>query len=263
ALESELAAEQRDAAAGDHAFFDGRAGRVQCVLDAGLLLLHLGLGRSADLDDRDAADELREALLQLLAIVVARRRLDLLADLFDAALDGRLVARAVDDRAVVLVERDTLRATEVADRHVLELEAELFRDDLTAGQDGDVLQHLLAAITEARRLRRGAVERATKLVDDERRERLALDVLGDDEQRLLAARDRLEHGEEILHVGDLLLADEDVRVLEHDLHALGVRDEVRREVAAVELHALDDFERRLGGLALLDRDDAFLADLLH
>ena len=43
----------------------------------------------------------------------------------------------------------------------------------------------------------------------------------------------------------------------------GIGDEVRREVAAVELHALDDFERRLGRLALLDRDDAFLADLLH
>ncbi len=82
-------------------------------------------------------------------------------------------------------------------------------------------------------------------------------------ERLLAARDRLEHGEEILHVRDLLLADEDVRVLEDDFHALGIGDEVRREVAAVELHALDHFERRLRRLALLDGDDAFLADLLH
>jgi hypothetical protein len=43
---------------------------VQRVLDAGLLLLHLGLGGRADLDDRDAADELGEALLELLAVVV-------------------------------------------------------------------------------------------------------------------------------------------------------------------------------------------------
>ena len=46
-------------------------------------------------------------------------------------------------------------------------------------------------------------------------------------------------------------------------HALGIGDEVRREVAAVELHALDDVERRLQGLVLLDGDDAFLADLAH
>ena len=57
--------------------------------------------------------------------------------------------------------------------------------------------------------------------------------------------------------------DEDVRVVEHDLHALAVRHEVRRQVAAVELHTLDDVE--LGGhrLGLLDGDHAFLADLLH
>jgi hypothetical protein len=46
-------------------------------------------------------------------------------------------------------------------------------------------------------------------------------------------------------------------------HALGVGDEVRREVAAVELHALDDLERGLEALGLFDRDDAVLADLLH
>ena len=50
------------------------------------------------------------------------------------------------------------------------------------------------------------VERAAELVDDERRERLALDVLGDDEERLLRAGNRLEHREEVLHVRDLLLA---------------------------------------------------------
>ena len=76
-VERRLRADERDAAAGDDAFFDGRAGRVERVFDAGLLLLHLGLGGRADLDDRDAADELREALLELLAIVVARGVLDL------------------------------------------------------------------------------------------------------------------------------------------------------------------------------------------
>ena len=36
-----------------------------------------------------------------------------------------------------------------------------------------------------------------------------------------------------------------------------------RQVAAVELHAFDDFELGLGGLGFLDGDDAFVADLLH
>ncbi len=36
-----------------------------------------------------------------------------------------------------------------------------------------------------------------------------------------------------------------------------------RQVAAVELHALDDVELAVAALGLLDGDDAFLADLLH
>src|SRR5581483_9797692 len=46
-------ADRRDAAARDDAFLDGRARRVESVLDARLLLLHLGLGGRADLDDGD------------------------------------------------------------------------------------------------------------------------------------------------------------------------------------------------------------------
>src|SRR5581483_9853509 len=45
--------DERDAAAGDLALLERRAGGLERVLDAVLLLLHLGLGRRADLDDGD------------------------------------------------------------------------------------------------------------------------------------------------------------------------------------------------------------------
>ena len=70
-------------------------------------------------------------------------------------------------------------------------------------------------------------------------------------------------GQHRLQVGELLLVEEDVGILELGDHLLGVGDEVRREVAAVELHALDDFELDLERLGFLDRDDALVADLLH
>ena len=50
--------------------------------------------------------------------------------------------------------------------------------------------------------------------------------------------------------------------VEDGLHALGVRDHVRRQVALVELHALGELEVEAEGLALLDVHDAVLADLL-
>ena len=87
-------AQQRDAAAGHDALFDGRARRVQRILDARLLLLHLGLGGRADLDDGDAADQLRESLLELLAVVVGGGLLDLACgSRLHAALDVLLARR--------------------------------------------------------------------------------------------------------------------------------------------------------------------------
>ena len=63
-------------------------------------------------------------------------------------------------------------------------------------------------------LDRGDVQRAAQLVDDQRGQRLALDVLGDDQQRLAGLGDLLEDRQQVLHRGDLLLVDQDVGVLE-------------------------------------------------
>src|SRR6185437_3936045 len=46
-------------------------------------------------------------------------------------------------------------------------------------------------------------------------------------------------------------------------HLVRVGDEVRAEVTAIELHALDDVELGLGGLGFFDGDHTLVADLLH
>ena len=120
-------ADDGDAAAGEDAFFDGCAAGVQGVFDAGLLFLHRDFGGRADVDLGDAAGELGEALLELLAVVVAGGVVDLVLDLLDAALDGLLVAGAFDDRGVVLVDADLLGPAE-SELDVFELDAELFED---------------------------------------------------------------------------------------------------------------------------------------
>ena len=56
---------------------------------------------------------------------------------------------------------------------------------------------------------------------------------------------------------------QDVHILELADHLVGVGDEVRREVAAVELHSLHDIDLGVETLVLLDRDDALVAHLLH
>ena len=64
-------------------------------------------------------------------------------------------------------------------------------------------------------------------------------------------------------VSSLQVGHQDHRVVEHDLHPLDVGDHVVRQVAAVERHAVDDFEQRLDRAAELDGDDAVVADALQ
>ena len=123
---------------------------------------------------------------------------------------------------------------------VLQLDAKFLADDASAGDDGDVIEDGLAAIAEARRLHGGRLQRATQLVDDQRGERLAFEILGDDQERPAFRRDLLEDGQQVLERRDLLVVEQNRRVLQHDFHAFGVGHEVGREVAAVELHPFDD-----------------------
>ena len=88
------------------------------------------------LDDRHAAHELREAFLELLAIVIAGGALDLPADLVGAAVDVLPLAAAFDDQCLVLVDGDPLGLAKVLKLHVLEFDAQVLGDELAAGDDG-------------------------------------------------------------------------------------------------------------------------------
>ena len=57
--------------------------------------------------------------------------------------------------------------------------------------------------------------------------------------------------------------DQDVGIFQNRFHALRIGNEVGGQVAAVELHAFDDFQLGLHRLGLFHGDDAVLADLLH
>src|ERR1019366_1389600 len=256
-------AQQRDAAARNDAIPNRGAGGMQGIFHAGLLFLHFGLGGRADLDHRDAAGELRQTFLELLAVVIAGGLVDLGTKLLDAPRNGLRLAGAVDDGGVILVHRDALGAAQVFQADAFHLDADIFHNRLAAGQDADVFEHRLAAIAEARGLHRASVQRAAQFVDHEGGERFAFDFLGDDQQRLAGAGDLLQQRQQILHVGDLLLVDQDVGIFQNHFHALGIAHEVRGEIAAVELHAFDGVQFGHHGLGLFHRDHAILADLLH
>ena len=202
--------QQRHAAAGNDAFLNRRLGRVERVVDAILLLLHFDFRRAADADDRNAAGELRQTFLQLLLVVV--RVVSSICGLIWPTRAWMSAFLPAPSMIVVssFVDADLLGGAQHVQLHVLELDAEVFADDLAAGDDGDVFEHRLAAIAEARRLHGRNLEAAAQLVDDERRQRFAFDFFGDDEQRTSRLHHRFQDRQHRLQAGELLLVDEDV-----------------------------------------------------
>src|SRR5207248_6587578 len=92
--------------------------------------------------------------LEFFAIVIARRFFNLTTDLRNAPFNIDLLAFALDNGGVLLVDGGALGPAELFELHVLELDAEIFGDATSAGQHRDVFQHRLATIAEAGRFHR-------------------------------------------------------------------------------------------------------------
>ena len=121
---------------------------------------------------------------------------------------------AVGDRGRVLGDDDPAGLAQDVQPDLVELEPDLGGDDLGAGDDREVLQERLAAVAEERRLDRDGGEGLADRVDDQRGQRLAVDVLGDDDQRLAGLDDLLQQRQQVGDRGDLLGGDQQVRVVE-------------------------------------------------
>src|SRR5262249_41836168 len=153
-------------------------GRLR-IVEQRLAFLEFRFGRGADFNLSHTAGELRQALLQLLAIVVAVGRFDFFADLLGTTLDRALVAATADDRGVVGRHSDLLGLTKIGQLDAVELDAEILEDGGRTGEGRDVAEHCLTAIAVARGLYGTNLENAAELVDHERREGFAFDVFGD------------------------------------------------------------------------------------
>ena len=95
----------------------------------------------------------------------------------------------------------------------------------------------------------GNLQAAAQTVDHEGGQGFALDIFSDDKERTAGVDDFLKHGQQVLHSADFLVVDENVGVVVGALHLLGVGDEVGADVAAVELHTLDDLDGGVDALA--------------
>src|SRR5581483_9275558 len=223
----------------------------------------LYFGGCPDFYQRHTAGKFRDTLLKLFLVVVAGRVLGLLPDRLDARLDVGGLAASVDNGRVLFRHHNLLGLAQIVKGNFFERQANLIGNHRAARQGRDVLQHRLATIAEARRLHRRNLENAADIVDDQRRQRLALEVLGDHDQRTPRLRDRLQEREHLADVRDLFIAQKNQRLFELGRLTLLLVDEIRGKIAAIELHAIDHLELIFETLTLFDGDDTFLAYFLH
>src|SRR6185369_8584618 len=155
---------------------------------------------------------------------------------------------------VLFVDRHTSCGTQVFKLDVLEFDPEVFTDDLATRKDRNVFQHRLTTITEARRLDRCDVDRATQSVDHEGCEGLAFYILRDNQDWLAQLSDLLKNGKHVSHRRNLLFAEQNDWILEHRFHRFRVSNEVGRKIAAIELHSFDNFQSRLHCFRFFDGD---------
>src|SRR5690606_36307371 len=172
-------------------------------------------------------------------------------------------ASTVDDGGVVLVQHDALGVTQVLQGGAFQRQADFFGDHGTAGVDGDVLQHGLATVAEARCLDGSDLDDAAHVVDHQGSQRFAFHVFSDDQQRTAGLGNSFQHRQQFADVGDLLVDQQQQRAFQLGHHGVRLVDEVRRQVATVELHAFDDGQFVFQARAFFNGDHAFLPNLLH
>ncbi len=262
-LHSRDGVNQGSAAASHDALFHSGLGGSQSVLNAQLLFLHLNLSGSAHLDDSNTAGQLGQPLLELLLIELAGGGLNLRANLSHTALDGRGISSAVHNDGVLLVHLHLAGAAQLVNGGVLQIQAHFLRDDLAAGQGGNVHQHLLAAVTEAGSLYGHAHKGAPQAVENQGGQGLALNVLSNNQQLFAGLDNLLQQGQNLLDIGNLLVSNQDVGLIQISHHLVRVCGHIGGHIAPVEHHALNHLAVGLGGLALLHSDNTVRGDLLH
>ena len=207
--------------------------------------------------------QLGEPLAQDLDVGVLGGALELDPDLGEPGIDLRRGAGACDEHRRVIGDHDAPGAPERLRLDVLERQPGLLGDHLAAGERGEIVQVGDPAMTEARRPDGHRLQRPVLVVLHEQAERGPLHLLGEDDQRPRRLHHRVERRHQVLDVDDRLVREQDVGVVEDRLHPLGVLDQIRGEVAVLDVHALHELDLDPGHRRLLDRDHALGADAVQ
>ena len=251
------------ATTGNDALFDGRPGGVQGILDPQLAVLEFRFRGSTHFDDGDAAGELGDALVQLLAVVVGVGGIEFSLDGGHTVGDGGTVILRGHDRGALLADGDAASFAEIRQLHFVQGHRPVFTDQRSAGEDGDISEGRFAAFAEGWGPDSRHLQHAPVAIHHEGGQGFAFHFLGQDQQWRTTLLHRFKHRNEIGDGADLAIGEQDQRILELTDLAIGIGDEIGGAVATVEGHAFSDLKLRSQGFGLLNGDHPIGADTIH
>ena len=138
-----------------------------------------------------------------------------------------------------------------------------FGNDRATGEDRDILQHCLAAVSESGRFQCQTIDGAAHLVHHQHCQSFAINVFADDHQILGYLEVLLQDRHQVGHRRYFLIGNQDVGVFNHGFHALRVGHEIRADVAAIKIHPIDVLGLGFDPFAFFHGDDAVTAHVIH
>ena len=189
------------------------AGSMQRVFEKSFTLLHFSFSGRTHLDLSHTTSQFGQPLLQFFAIVFTFGAGNFATNQLATPFKRLFIPSSLGDGSVFTIDPHLLCATEIGELHIGQLNSEILEESPSLGKGSNVVEHGLATVAITRRLHCHDLNNPLELVQHQGCQSFAFHIFRNNHQRSLRLADLLKKRHEILGVADLLLMNEDVRVL--------------------------------------------------
>src|SRR5690554_7027604 len=220
---------------GNDTFLNSCTGCAQGIVNTVFLLLHFNFGSCTYVKHGNTAGQLSQTLLKFLTIVIRSSIGNLCLDLRCTGIDGVFRAAAINNGGVLLIDGDFLSGTQHLDGGVFQLQTGFFRNNGSTGQHRQVLQHLFTTIAKTGCLNSSHFQRTAQTIHHQSSQSLTVHVLSNNQEGTTALCGLLQHRKNVLHGTDLLVVNQNERIVQVGLHFLGDRKSTRLNSSHVRI----------------------------
>src|SRR6185503_12582660 len=228
------------------------------VVHAELRFFNLDFTDATNFNNGDSTAECCSAFVVVFFVVFAGSRFGLRLNSFDAGLYIFAAACALDNGRFVFTDNHFTGRTNHAEVGSFKIVALFFSDNGRAGQNGEVVQNIFAAVAKAWGFYGNRVKHTLELVEYQCGEHFALNVFGNKYEVLFARLGEFfEKWQELLDTTYFLISNNNGWFFVHGFHAGGVGCHVGAYKTAVHRKAFYNFSLEVRCLTFFYRNHTF------